>query len=422
MTERDLWAEYDALRNVAGLGRADLGELRAAARAERAETRAQPAARALRKVAELAAQHLADTRPRDGRPPILGSLAGGPAVAHFAELILAITGPPTAENLLWPVPGEEELWPLLRAAAGHRRPEVGDLLARHCVTLGVTPPGARPRRALVLTFDTGRAAGRFFELNGHRLLSGLLGALTGTLWDVTFGPGPGTHCAPPPTPEPDPPAAGDAAVEERVRHTIATHLRRREQACTHRVRDSRGRGPCRMCNGANLATRAAEAIALGHWNLPAGHETPGDVPPYGTTEYRWWIAGVRRAHQLATHGLKDPARGFLKAAEMLTRRHPDAAASRLARLVAAAYPPPGGHHARPAAVTSQLLRDARDRLRQTPAGGDLLFSALHPAQAHPQAEGGAAAGDGGPSARFGIDAAASGATVYDGATGRYLPA
>uniref|UniRef100_UPI003F4941E3 hypothetical protein n=1 Tax=Streptosporangium sp. CA-235898 TaxID=3240073 RepID=UPI003F4941E3 len=64
-----------------------------------ADRRAGAAEQALRKVAELAAQHLADTKPHRGRSPILGALAGGPAVAHFAELVLAITGPPPARTV-----------------------------------------------------------------------------------------------------------------------------------------------------------------------------------------------------------------------------------------------------------------------------------------------------------------------------------
>ncbi|MEU8378992.1 hypothetical protein [Streptosporangium sp. NPDC048865] len=59
-----------------------------------ADRRAGAAEQALRKVAKLAAQHLADTRPQGGRPAVLGTLAGGPAVAHLAKLVLAITGPP----------------------------------------------------------------------------------------------------------------------------------------------------------------------------------------------------------------------------------------------------------------------------------------------------------------------------------------
>ncbi|MEV7011734.1 hypothetical protein [Streptosporangium sp. NPDC051022] len=304
----------------------------------RAELRTEAAIRRLGQVADLAAQHLADTQSRNGRPPIVGLTAGGPAVAHLAELVLALTGPasPSRGGLWWPERGREDLWMVLLDAVRHRSRGLWELLTQRCVTIDLSLPGLYPPsaiRMLTLGFDGDDANSNFLYLNGYSRVGELLTAITGTRWDVDSRVDPPVFAELPTAPA----ELDENTIEGRVRHDIAARLRGQQQRCPDHPPGSGVRPSCQVCS-VNFTLRAAEQIALGQWNPSTGQKPLSEVPEYGTPEYDWWIAGIRRAHQYATDGLGGQALEFLETAETLARRHPAATAADLAGDLAAAYP------------------------------------------------------------------------------------
>ncbi|MER5649653.1 MW1434 family type I TA system toxin [Streptosporangium sp. NPDC002524] len=203
------------------------------------DRRAGVAERALRKVAELAAQHLASTRPQGGRPAVLGFLAGGPAVAHLAELVLAITGPPpgragaefadlrppdeppqsstpeAAPAHPAPVESVEEgwvdvtqrpKWTQVLLAVEKRYPLMGELFLKHCTAADMDEGGAfAEERTVRVTFDSFDALDQCFLLRGHALLAEVLHEFFGRRWKVEFRIAPepsqsGPAAAPSPAP------------------------------------------------------------------------------------------------------------------------------------------------------------------------------------------------------------------------------
>ncbi|MER6830880.1 hypothetical protein ABT352_33140 [Streptosporangium sp. NPDC000563] len=232
-----------------------------------------------------------------------------------------------------------------------REQDVWSFLIRRCAGVAVEKAeDDRPR--LVATFDGPALADRFLTLTheGRRYATILVEALnqvTGEDWWVAADPG---------TPVPAVPLVDAAAVEERVRADIAARLRAERQDCDNHPWSGWG-ASCWTC-GRNGILDRAESIALGQWNPPAGKEALGEVPEYGTDAHRWWLAGIRRSHQLRANTIGDDALAALETAEDLARRSPAMTAADLVAELAALYPQPAPE---PAPNMAEVLADAPNR-------------------------------------------------------------